>query len=253
MKTALKTGVVALLLSVYSLAGLAAAAGKHNGEVPGIEVKALFSKNFGSTITDESGTYFNINSNSYVAYLYKEWFGIADYDPWQGYQLWSTVYEPTVYVEKYQYGSRSFQFTPQTTVDDVLNNPDAGVPLYFFDMPAGITIAITNNGPKDKIKVRVTTEAFVLNPDGSNGSSFGHQKVQDVEVLRGETALVDASFVAEYRPELNSGLDRLSIRISHPNNSNQENAGAIASYEAIFCPPEYQKNVPVSLSDTVVF
>ena len=245
MKTRIKTGFFVLLLSLVPASSIAASIGQHKGEKTGIEVKALFSGHFGSTITDDSGTYFNINSNSYMAWLYKEWFGIEDYDPWHGYQVWSTTYEPVVYVKPYQFGSTRFRFTPQTTVDDVLHNPDAGVPLYFFDMPAGITLAITHHGPQARMKLRVSSEAFVLNPDGSNGPSFGNHQVRDIVVLKGETVLIDASFTAIYREELSSGLDRLAITVSHPNSSGQDGAGVIAEYEAIYCPPEYREDMPL--------
>ncbi len=230
------------VISVFFVTSAISVQAKPAEKVDKFEVNVSFSGNFGSTITDASGTYFNINYNSYLAYIYETVLGIEGYDPWNGVQMWDTVYEPIVYIEDYQVGSTDYPFTTSTTVEDVLNDPDAGVPLYFFGTEAKIVIAVTNSGPQAKAKVRVTSEAFVLNTDGSNGSSFGNQLVQDYEIAKGETVYIDASFTPAIDPNMDSGLDRLSIKVSHANNGSGNNEAAlIGSYEAIFCPPEYEE------------
>ena len=238
----LKNMIFSLFLFSISAFTVAAPGGNQSNATQKLDVSVSFVGNFGSTITDDSGTYFNINFNSYLSYIYESLLGIQGYDPYNGIQMWQTVYEPKVYIEAYQVGSRDYLFTTSTTVEDVLNDPDAGVPLYFFGTEAQVTIAVTNNGPQAKAKVQVVSEAFILNTDGTNGTSFGNQLTQDLEIARGETAYIDASFFANVSPELDSGLDRFSIKISHANNNNgNNNAGLIAEYEAIFCPPEYEE------------
>ncbi len=114
--------------------------------------------------------------------------------------------------------------------------------LYFFGSPAGITVTITNKGPQAKAKLRIKTESYVLNTDGSSGVALMTPKVIDVEIPRGETKTIDASFVVEYIPGAESGLDRFLVKVLHMNKGggkgNMEPA-LIMSKEGIFCPPEY--------------
>jgi hypothetical protein len=116
-------------------------------------------------------------------------------------------------------------------------------PLYFFGTKTGVTVKVTNNGPRAKAKVRIQTEAHVLRVDGSNGATLAQPRVIDVEVARGETKTIDASFFAEYTPGVESGLDRFLVKVSHMNEGggkgNPEPA-LIMVKEGVFCPPEYQ-------------
>jgi hypothetical protein len=116
-------------------------------------------------------------------------------------------------------------------------------PLYFFGSKTGVTVTVTNNGPRAKAKVRIQTEANALLTDGSNGVTLAEPRVIDVEVARGETKTIDASFVAQYVPGAESGLDRFTVKVSHMNEGggkgNPEPA-LIMVKEGVFCPPEYQ-------------
>ena len=231
MEKSLNTTISVFLLITLMYSSISSAAPNNEG----VEIEVLFSGNFGSTITDETGTYFNINFNSY--YLDR-----FNYDPWGGVQQWYTSYEPKVYIDKYHYGSTDFEFSTDVTTHDVLSSPDAGVPLYFFDTEAQITLVITNNSPAAKQNLRIESEAFTLNIDGSNGTSFGNQQTQDIVVRKGETVYIDASFIANYQEGMESGLDRYSVRVSHPNNGarkGNQDAALIAEFEAIFCPPDH--------------
>ena len=251
MKFVLSTLAALTILSFTSVSAVKATLydtelkhGMHKGEVEQLEINVYFGGNFGSTITDETGTYYNINYSNYLEYWYAKYYGM-DIDAFGGKEIWLTMYEDKVYTEEYQVGSRDYEFTTDTTVEDVLFDPDAGVPLYFFGTEAQITIAVTNNGPRAVTKIRVETEAFVLHTDGTNGESFGNKQVEDIEIALGETVYIDASFLAD-DPTLDSGLDRFSILISHPNNGGgpgNEYPALIAAYEAIFCPPEYVENL----------
>lgn len=115
--------------------------------------------------------------------------------------------------------------------------------LYFFGGPTWVTVEVTNKGPRAKAKVRIQTEANVLLTDGSNGVTLAEPGVIDVEVARGETKTIDASFVAQYVPGAESGLDRFTVKVSHMNEGggkgNPEPA-LIMVKEGVFCPPEYQ-------------
>lgn len=116
-------------------------------------------------------------------------------------------------------------------------------PLYFFGTETGVTVKVTNNGPRAKAKVRITTEAYVLRTDGSNGAGLAEPRVIDVEVARGETKTIDASFFAQDAPGVESGLDRFLVKVSHmkegEGKGNPEPA-LIMAKEGVFCPPEYQ-------------
>jgi hypothetical protein len=116
-------------------------------------------------------------------------------------------------------------------------------PLYFVGNPANIKVAVTNNGPRAKAKIRVKTEAYVLLTDGSNGITLTEPRIIDVEVARGETKIIDASFTIHNQPGLESGLDRFTVKVLHlgeganKGNGNQE-PGLIMMKEGVFCPPK---------------
>jgi len=115
-------------------------------------------------------------------------------------------------------------------------------PLYFFGTKIPVKVTVKNNGPRAKAKIRIKTEAYCLLPDGSNGGALMEPKTIDVEVLKGEEKVIDASFVTEYAAGTESGLDRFIIKVLHINEGggkgNPEPA-LIMSKEGVFCPPEY--------------
>lgn len=116
--------------------------------------------------------------------------------------------------------------------------------LYFFGVPAGITVRVTNKGPRAKARIRIKTESYVLRTDGSSGSSLMEPKVIDVEVPLGETKVIDASFTVEYSPGAESGLDRFLVKVLHMNEGGgkgNEEPALIMVKEGVFCPPEYAK------------
>jgi len=115
-------------------------------------------------------------------------------------------------------------------------------PLYFFNDRVGATVTVTNKGPRKRAKLRVRTECYCLRTDGSNGAQLAAPQEVDIDLAPGETQTVDASLVAEYVPDAESGLDRLIIKILHPNEGGgpgNSDPALIMLKEAIFCPPEY--------------
>ena len=117
-------------------------------------------------------------------------------------------------------------------------------PLYFFGDNVGVTVKVTNKGPRAKAKMRIKTEANVLLTNGANGVALTEPKITEVEVMKGETKTIDASFVAEYREGADSGLDRFVVKVLHINEGggpgNSEPA-LIMKKEGVFCPPKYKK------------
>ena len=142
------------------------------------------------------------------------------------YRFWGfNIYEDKVYIPEYR----------------------GTYPLYFFNTRVGVTVKVTNNGPRKKTKLCIKTESYVLHTDGSSGVALCEPREIEVVIGRGETVAVDASFVAAYSPDAESGLDRFLVKVTHPNEggggggagANSEPA-LIAVEEGIFCPPEYQ-------------
>ncbi|MEW6556507.1 MAG: hypothetical protein AB1349_04030 [Elusimicrobiota bacterium] len=117
-------------------------------------------------------------------------------------------------------------------------------PLYFFGTQVGVTVKVTNKGPRAKSKIRVKSESYALLTNGSSGVALTDPKSIDVAVNKGETKTIDASFVAEYREGADSGLDRFVVKVLHINEGggpgNSEPA-LIMQKEGIFCPPKYKK------------
>ncbi len=111
-------------------------------------------------------------------------------------------------------------------------------PLYFFGEEVQVAVNVTNNGPRKKFKLQITTEAFVLKTDGSSGVALADPQTIAVEIARGETKKIDASFVAENRDGAESGLDRFLVSVRHENSSGNPDAGLILVKEGVFCPPE---------------
>jgi len=116
------------------------------------------------------------------------------------------------------------------------------VPLYFFGQTIPVTVVVTNKGPRAKAKIKVVSESYCLMTDGSNGAALMKPKIVEVEIARGETKTIDASFNCEYTPEADSGLDRFTVKVLHINSGGgpgNEEPALIMSREGIFCPPEY--------------
>ncbi len=116
-------------------------------------------------------------------------------------------------------------------------------PLYFFGTEVGITVTVRNNGPRANARLRIRTEAYVLLTDGSNGAVLSAPRDTDIVVARGESVTVDASFIAVYTPDAESGLDRFIVKVLHPNaggSRGDDEPALILMKEGILCPPEYQ-------------
>lgn len=114
--------------------------------------------------------------------------------------------------------------------------------LYFFDGPTTINVRVTNKGPRAKAKIRIKTEAYVLRTDGSSGASLMTPRTIDIELAKGETRNIDASFVLPYNPSLESGLDRFLVKVLHINEGvSGREPGLIMVKEGVYCPPEYIK------------
>ncbi|OGS20792.1 MAG: hypothetical protein A2252_12215 [Elusimicrobia bacterium RIFOXYA2_FULL_39_19] len=115
-------------------------------------------------------------------------------------------------------------------------------PMYFFGMPTGVKVTVTNIGPRAKDKIRIITESYVLRTDGSNGPAMCEPKVIEVELSKGETKSIDATFTTPYSPAAESGLDRFIVKVQHSNEGsgpgNNEPA-LVMSKEGIYCPPKY--------------
>ncbi len=114
-------------------------------------------------------------------------------------------------------------------------------PLYFVGRKAGVKVTITNRGPRAKAKVRIKTEAYVLLPNGSNGATLMAPKIIDIEVARGQTKTIDASFLVPDGPDIDSGLDRFLVKVLHINHGGgpgNSEPGLIMVKEGVFCPPK---------------
>lgn len=139
------------------------------------------------------------------------------------YNFWgASLFEPKVYLSKYW----------------------GDFPLYFFGLPVHADVKVTNLGPRQSFKVRVTTQAYALNLDGTNGVSLAPDVVKEVTVNKGETQTLDMSFTPQFVAGADSGLDRFVILVQHPNeggNGNGKGANElpalILAKEAILCPP----------------
>ncbi len=145
------------------------------------------------------------------------------------YQYWGySFYEPKVYPEAYW-----------------------GVfPLYFFGYKTGIQVTVTNKGPRNTAKLRIRTECYVLNTDGTNGVALLSPADIDIEIKRGETRVIDASFIPEFVSGAESGLDRFVVKLLHPNQgggSGNAEPALIYWKEGIFCPPEFQISAKPSM------
>jgi hypothetical protein len=114
-------------------------------------------------------------------------------------------------------------------------------PLYYFGSRVGVQVTVTNLGPRQKAKIRITTEGYALLTSGASGGALFSPRQLEVEVAKGETKTIDASFVTEYTASSESGLDRFLVKVSHlaqgggPGN---ETPSLIMVKEGVFCPPK---------------
>lgn len=114
-------------------------------------------------------------------------------------------------------------------------------PMYFFGGEVGTRVTVTNNGPRARTKIRIIAEAHCLNTDGTNGVAIMAPQVTEISLARGETRVIDASYIAQYVAGAESGLDRFTVKVLHVNEGGGPgNAGPalIMIREAILCPPE---------------
>ncbi|MFC1498268.1 hypothetical protein ACFLS1_07355 [Verrucomicrobiota bacterium] len=119
-------------------------------------------------------------------------------------------------------------------------------PLYFFGTKVGVTVDVTNLGPRNIAKLRVRNSVYCLNTDGSNGVELNQEQETDIDVNKGETKTIDASFVSDYVAGAESGLDRFLVKILHPNNGGgpgNPDPALIMVKEGIFCPPENEGEI----------
>ncbi|MFO7870660.1 MAG: hypothetical protein R6V03_04420 [Kiritimatiellia bacterium] len=86
-------------------------------------------------------------------------------------------------------------------------------PLYFFGTEVGVDVAIQNRSSVRKADVLVRNESYCLRTDGGNGAALMTPTDTLVEVDRDGTRTVDASFVAGYVPQAESGLDRFLVKV----------------------------------------
>jgi hypothetical protein len=118
------------------------------------------------------------------------------------------------------------------------------VPLYFLGTQVGVIVRVTNNGPKAKTKVRIKTESYSLQTDGSSGKPLCEPIIIDDEIALGETKTIDASFTVKYTSDADSGLDRFLVKVLHINEGGgpgNEEPGLIMVKEGVFCPPKYMQ------------
>lgn len=115
-------------------------------------------------------------------------------------------------------------------------------PLYFFGTTVGAKVTVTNSGPRAKAKLRIRSEAHYLRIDGSNGKELAPAKEIEVEVAKGETKEIDASFFVPWTEDAESGLDVLTLKVLHANEGegSGNDPGLILAKRAIFCPPKFR-------------
>lgn len=113
-------------------------------------------------------------------------------------------------------------------------------PLYFFDTQVGMSVTVANLGPRRTENLRVETECRVLKTDGSNGAQLSPPKQYDFELGRDESITLDTSFAPVDVPDADSGLDRVLVKLLHPNNGKDAvDPALIMSKEGVICPPAF--------------
>lgn len=124
-------------------------------------------------------------------------------------------------------------------------------PLYFFNTAVGVTITVKNIDPRHIAKLRIRTECYTIKTDGSSGVALvAPQETTDFEIEPGETETINATFTAAYVAGADSGLDRLVVKLLHPNEGGGStyDPALILVKEAVFCPPEYQGDLMTMLN-----
>ena len=115
-------------------------------------------------------------------------------------------------------------------------------PLYFFDTQVGMNVTVANLGPRRTENLRVETECRVLRTDGSSGTQLSPPQHYDFELDRDESVTIDTSFspVSTVDLEADSGLDRVLVKLLHPNlGKDAKDPALIMSKEGVICPPEF--------------
>lgn len=110
-------------------------------------------------------------------------------------------------------------------------------PLYMPGYQVPIKVTVTNKGPRAKAKLSIKMECYTIDTNGSNGTSLMQPQIIEVTVNRGETKVIDASFLL---PQIAKELNRFTIKLYHHQNANNE-ASLITTKEGVFCPPEILK------------
>ena len=88
-------------------------------------------------------------------------------------------------------------------------------PLYFFGGKVGIGVTVKNECATQVASLRITSECYCLNTDGSNGAQLLAPQETKITINGNETKTVDASFVGEYVEGADSGLDRFLVKLFH--------------------------------------
>lgn len=113
-------------------------------------------------------------------------------------------------------------------------------PLYFFGTDVGMSVTVTNMGPRRTENLRVETECRVLKTDGSNGAQLSPPAYYDFELERNQSVTIDTSFPSVETVDAESGLDRVLVKLLHPNNGKDaKDPALIMSKEGVICPPEF--------------
>lgn len=122
-------------------------------------------------------------------------------------------------------------------------------PLYLMGMQVGVTVSVTNKGPRKRTKLRIGTECYTLHTDGANGLPLADPQEYDVIIEHGETKVIDASFYAGVVPDEESGLDRFIVKLwrsdgdddddDDGDDDDDDQSQPFMTKEGIFCPPAY--------------
>jgi hypothetical protein len=88
-------------------------------------------------------------------------------------------------------------------------------PLYFFGGKVGISVTVKNECATQAANLRITSECYCLNTDGSNGAQLLAPQEKLISIIGGETRTFDASFTGDFVEGADSGLDRFLVKIFH--------------------------------------
>jgi|GEM_PF-1948843 len=125
----------------------------------------------------------------------------------------------------------TYIFGDEQYLDSTLNYAEeywGEYPLYYPGNNAAIFVYVTYNGPDDQVNVSVVTETYAIELDGSNGAPIDGPNTTDLTFNKGETKLVDSSFIL---PSNHKGLNRFIVKV-------YINGTLLMTEEAIFCPPD---------------